>query len=261
MNLKIRIIFVLSVFLILGSCQKETLKDDIRLSKMYSGGSLLLEFFYDQDGLNYLVHSYAYYDGGINISTIDEYDYDSEGRPLHRTFTHLIHDNDSESDYYYNEVTGFIDSVVIWENGTKKYVHRYYFSDRKVETRRFYVYEDLPHREYDRIIRLLDGKNEVTERVWYQFDKEDGNIRWSDSSHYEYDNYNAPFTGNIVTGVPYSKHNILNITSYKTLYSTGKVDTVFQEFEYSYNEDLFPTKIVHLTMGGYDEYEYINLNE
>jgi hypothetical protein len=261
MNLKIRIIFVISVIFLIGSCQKEELSDDIRLSKVYSDGSLFLEYFYNQDGLNHLVHSYAYYDGGNNISTINEYEYDGEGRPIHRTFTNLIHDNDSENYYYYNEATGFIDSVAIFENGTRNRVHIYHFSDRKVETRRFYVYEDQPSREYDRIIRLLDENDEISERVWYQFDKEEGSLRWSDSSHYEYDNFNAPFVGNLLKGVPYSKHNILNITSYKTTYSTGTIDTVYQEFEYSYNEDLYPTKRVHITMGGYDEYEYINLNE
>jgi len=167
----------------------------------------------------------------------------------------------SENDNYYNEVTGFIDSVVITENGIKKYVHRYYFFDRRVERRRFSVNENQPSHESGRSIYLLDGNNEITEIVRYQFDKEEGNLTWSDSSHYEYDNNNAPFVGNILTGTPYFKRNILNSISYNTMYSTGKIDTVFREYEYTYNEDLFPTKKVYLTMGGYDEYEYINLNE
>lgn len=252
---------VLFVLLLLASCQKEPLTDDIRLSKEYSSGSLEREYFYDQKGLNYLIQSYAFFHGTDTLWTTDEYEYDSEGKPIHRTFISWFHNFSSESDNYYNEVTGFIDSVVISENGIKKYVHRYYFFNGKVETRRFYIYENQPSQEYDRTIYRLDENDEISDIVTYQFDKEERTLRWSDSSHYEYDNYNAPFTGNMLTGVPYSKHNILNFTSYKTLYSTGKIDTVYQEFEYSYNEDLFPTKLVHLTMGGYNEYEYVNLNE
>ncbi len=263
LNMKIRISLVLSVFMLLVSCQKESLNDDIRLSKRYSSGRLWKEYFYDQNGLNYLIHSYGYYEGANSIMSIDEYDYDSKERPIHRTFSRLINNFSSASDNYYNEVTGLIDSVVRTDDyteGMKRYVDRYYFFNRRVETRRFKVYEDQPSKEYDRLIYLLDKNNEITEIVWYQFDIE-GNLYWSDSSHYECDNYNAPYIGNILTGAPDFIHNVLNITSYTTNYSTGKIDTFFQEHEYTYNEDLFPTKKVYLSVGSYDEYEYINLDE
>ena len=87
MIMKIRISLALSVFLCLGSCQKESIHDDIRLSKAYHNGSLEKEYFYDQNGLNYLIQSYAYFDGTDTLWTTDEYEYDSEGKPIHRTFT------------------------------------------------------------------------------------------------------------------------------------------------------------------------------